>query len=116
MRRNPLLLFGFRLAREFKRSDVRVFLNEMSWEDFRWWLAYYEVEPWGEERDDLRAGVVASAVYNVNRSKRTDKVWNPSDFLLVRPDTRHRGPCRQLTDENEWNNLMMYARAMAEAR
>jgi len=30
------------------------------------WLAYYQLEPFGEERDDLRAGSIAAAVYNVN--------------------------------------------------
>ena len=32
------------------------------------WMVYYELEPFGEERADLRAGIVASTVANVNRA------------------------------------------------
>ena len=37
-----------------------------------------------EQRDRLenyRAGLGAAAVFNVNRSKRTSKVWSPFDFF-----------------------------------
>lgn len=33
------------------------------------WRAMYDIEPWGERRADLRAGIVASTTYNVNRGK-----------------------------------------------
>lgn len=34
-----------------------------------------------ERRKDLRAGLVAAAVYNTARTKKTDKVWMPGDFF-----------------------------------
>jgi hypothetical protein len=39
-------------------------------------MAYYMLEPWGEERSDLRAGIIASTMANVmgNKSK-------PADFM-----------------------------------
>jgi hypothetical protein len=43
------------------------------------WAAYFDVEPWGEERADLRAGIIASTVANVNRGRR--KPFKPSDFM-----------------------------------
>lgn len=43
-------------------------------------MAYYELEPWGEERDDLRTGVVASTIVNMNKTKGSPS--KPSDFLL----------------------------------
>lgn len=47
------------------------------------WQAFAQLEPFGEVRDDLRAGVVASTVANVNRGK-GGKAFQPSDFLLYR--------------------------------
>jgi hypothetical protein len=46
------------------------------------WLAYYQIEPFGTEMDDLRAGVVAAAIYNVNRDvkKRADP-FVPADVI-----------------------------------
>jgi hypothetical protein len=45
------------------------------------WLAFFQLEPWGEERADLRAGIVASTVANVNRSAKRRKPYKPQDFM-----------------------------------
>lgn len=42
------------------------------------WAAYYGLNPWGEERADLRAGVIASTVVNSLSEKGGFK---PSDFM-----------------------------------
>lgn len=39
-------------------------LSEMSSEDFARWQAFYDLEPWGCAAAELRAGVVAAAVWN----------------------------------------------------
>lgn len=45
-------------------------------------MAYYELEPWGERRADLRAGIVASTIANVNRDpKRRAKAYAPEEFM-----------------------------------
>ena len=44
------------------------------------WRALYELDPWGEERADLRAGIIASTIANVNRGK-SQKVFSPGDFM-----------------------------------
>jgi hypothetical protein len=54
-------------------------LQRMTMPEYRLWLAEYELEPWGEHRDDLRAGIIASTIANVNSTKRTFK---PSDFMI----------------------------------
>ena len=52
------------------------------------WMAYYSLEPWGEDRADLRAGVIASAVYNAQGAKkRGGGQFAPADFLLF-PERR----------------------------
>ena len=55
-------------------------LNEMSGEQLSEWLAYARIEPWGEERADLRAGIVAATTANCHRSSRT-KAFKPDDFM-----------------------------------
>lgn len=53
----------------------------MSAEEFSEWQAYYTLEPFGELRADLRSGVVASLLYNINRPK-TAEALSPADFML----------------------------------
>ena len=62
------------------RIDVDDMLAEISSAQFAEWLAYARLEPWGEERADLRAGIVASTIANVNRGK-GQKAYNPQDFM-----------------------------------
>ncbi len=44
------------------------------------WIAYAEIEPFGEERADLRAGIVASTMANINRQK-GKPAYKPQDFM-----------------------------------
>lgn len=55
-------------------------LAEISSVQFAEWMAYSLLEPWGEGRDDLRAGIVASTVANANRGKNA-KPFKPQDFM-----------------------------------
>lgn len=53
------------------------------------------------ERSDLenvRFGLIASAIYNTNRQKESDKVWKPSDFF--RPLSYQEEPTQTETTEN----------------
>lgn len=43
-------------------------------------MAYYGVEPWGEERADLRMGILASTMANLWSSK-TSRPSKPKDFM-----------------------------------
>ena len=46
------------------------------------WQAFYQLEPFGEERDDLRAGIVASTVANTARDpKQHREPFLPRDFM-----------------------------------
>lgn len=44
-------------------------------------MAFYNIEPFGEERDDLRAGMIASPLINL-WSKKGSKRVKPSDFIM----------------------------------
>lgn len=46
------------------------------------WMAYASIEPFGEERADMRAGIIASVIANVNRDpKRRSQPFTPQDFM-----------------------------------
>ena len=46
------------------------------------WVAFYGMEPFGPERGDLQAGVVAATVANVNRDpKKQKKPYSAQDFM-----------------------------------
>lgn len=46
-------------------------------------MAFYQLEPFGVERDNLHAGIVASMVANVNRDvKKRPEPFAPHDFLI----------------------------------
>lgn len=44
------------------------------------WMAFAQLEPFGEERADLRAGIVASTVANVYRAK-DERPLSAQDFM-----------------------------------
>jgi hypothetical protein len=48
-------------------------------------MAYASIEPFGEERADLRAGIIASVIANSNRDrKRKPEPFSPYDFMAFR--------------------------------
>ena len=55
-------------------------LGEISSAQFAEWMAYSRLEPWGEDRDDLRMGIVASVIANSNRGK-GKKPYKPQDCM-----------------------------------
>lgn len=46
------------------------------------WQAYARVEPFGPERADLQAGIIAAVIANVHRDhKRRPQPYRPEDFM-----------------------------------
>lgn len=39
-------------------------VNRLTWAEFVSWVAYYKRDPWGEERNDLRAALNTAALSN----------------------------------------------------
>lgn len=61
---------------------VQELLTRVSAQELAEWLAYYELEPWGEWRADTRAGIVACTVANAHRNpKKQRKAYTPEDFM-----------------------------------
>lgn len=73
--------------------------------EFVAWQAYALLEPFGEERADLRAGIVASTIANVNRGRATPP-FRPKDFM---PEFRLRTPERVQTIEEQQQILGLMA-------
>ena len=48
------------------------------------WRAFYECDPWGEQRADSRVAVLSALTANMNRGK-GQKAYEIRDFLLYPP-------------------------------
>ena len=56
---------------------------------FTEWIAYYTLDPFGEERADLRAGVLAALLANIHRDeKKQREPFEPADFFASLASTR----------------------------
>ena len=69
--------------------------------EFREWMEYADLEPFGEQVADWRSGVIASTVANCHRT--TGAAYKPQDFML-------RGAEPEQTDEQQ----IAFMRAFAE--
>ncbi len=77
----PARRFYFRLALALG-MPVGELLNRISSQELTEWMAYYALEPFGEERADLRAGIVASTVANTARDpKKRARPYRPQEFM-----------------------------------
>lgn len=54
----------------------------MSSVTFNHWVEYNRLNPFGAQRDNMHAGIVASTIANVHR-KHGSKSLNPSDFMII---------------------------------
>ena len=58
-------------------------LLQLSPKELGQWAAMWYLSPWGEERADLRSGVVAAILANAYRDvKKRSKPFAPGDFMM----------------------------------
>lgn len=70
-------------------------------------MAYFQLEPWGTETEDLRTGIVASTIANANRDpKHRPQPYKPSDFV----PQRGKEPQPEQDWEDQFRILQMIAR------
>ena len=62
-------------------------------EFFEHW-ADYLIDPWGEQRADLRSGVISAILYNVHRARGEPKK-SAADFIIYRPDAPDEAELRK---------------------
>ena len=64
-------------------------LLEMRPSELGAWAALWGINPWGEDRADLRSAIVASIVANANRdTKRRTEPFTPLDFMPFREENK----------------------------
>lgn len=72
------------------------------------WMVFYEAEPFGERRADLRAGIVAATVANANRGK-NQRPFGAEDFMPKLGDER------EVDQAPDWESLLARVRAINAA-
>jgi len=78
-------LFLFRLALALGRT-VAELESSLGSRELTEWLAYYKLEPFGQERDNWHTGVLASMYANVHKAS-GKPASKPSDFIYGAKDT-----------------------------
>lgn len=79
----------------------------ISAEELTEWMALYRLEPWGEERGDMRAALIASIIANVNRDpKKRPQPYELKDFMLKFEPDPPPDP------ENVWAKIEAWARSL----
>ena len=59
---------------------VRELKHRLSSDEFRHWLAFYRLDPWGDMRADLRSAQIAALTANLWRGKHQRPI-NVEDFM-----------------------------------
>lgn len=72
---------------------------------FKEWVAYSQIEPFGEWRSDLRAGIISSTIANCNRSSKTER-FSVKDFM---PSFE---PVEEKTPESLTDKILSVAKAL----
>ena len=77
--------------------------NEMDSRQLQAWMAYAAIEPFGEQRADLRNAMSMALIANVNRDgKKTPRAFKPHDFM---PDFEKAALSEPRTSETVWSDL-----------
>lgn len=84
-------MFWFRLALQLGKS-VRQCQAEIDSAEFTEWMAYYQLEPFGETVADIRHGIATSLLANINRDEKTKpQPFIPDDFIPWNSENDDRG-------------------------
>lgn len=84
-------------------------LTELSSWQIAEWMAYYNLEPFGEQVEWLRSGAICSVIANVNRGQK-GKVFTPEDFMPPKEE-HNKHPRKQTVEQQERAIRQIYAYA-----
>lgn len=82
---------------------VRELLDDLDAAELHEWIAYYGLDPWTEDRADLRAGVVAAVIANTHTKKGRFK---PSDFMPKYEPPRRLSGADLKAMAQRWNAVL----------
>jgi hypothetical protein len=64
---------------------VRELLNRIDQRELAEWIAFYQFEPFGDERADYRQALTTCVIANANRDKdKKPTPFTPEDFMIGR--------------------------------
>ena len=86
--------FLFRLALALGKT-VAELRQGMTAEELHEWMAYYEIDPFGNDRADLNSAIVASTMANCHRGK-TQRPYKPADFMPKFDQVKHEQPIEDM--------------------
>lgn len=106
-------MFLFRLAGHLGKS-VRQLLASMDSAELTEWQAYYSIEPFGPNQEDLRSGTIAAVTFNsVPRKEGTPAAQAADFFHSLRPPP---SPPPDQTEAEQLEALNLLAKAMAASK
>lgn len=82
-------------------------LAAMTSAQFVEWRAYFALEPWDEERADLRAAIIAATIANAHRDRKRRPTPIPIESFMPRFDAAQRRPAQT------WQQQQQLARLIA---
>lgn len=77
----PVRRFAFRLALALGQPNPDAMLARLPWRVWREWQTFAALEPFGEERADLRAGIVAATIANCLARGKGKPAFKVRDFM-----------------------------------
>jgi hypothetical protein len=83
-------LFAFRLCLQLGLPHPDYLIKQLSCSQFNEWMLYYQAEPWGEYRDELRNGKLCALIHNANFTNRV-KTIDYMDYV-DRPEEKPMTP------------------------
>ncbi len=84
-------------------------LASITWLQFKEWMAFDALEPFGPQRDDHRTAHIVATLLNVNR-KRGSKRLQPRDVLLLFGDAK-----KEAKPQMDWRHMKALAKLAAAA-
>lgn len=81
----------FRLALSLGYT-VRDLQNRIDSRELTEWIAFYNIEPFGEDRADMRQALTSCILANANRDPKKSRAFKPQDFMLVKPPKKEQTP------------------------
>jgi hypothetical protein len=86
-------LFAFRLALALG-CTVRELLGRLDSQELSEWMAFYSIDPWGDQRGDLRNAMLLAHVVGMMR-KRGTMPPHPREFMPFTDRIRYQTPEEQ---------------------
>lgn len=95
-------------------------MSEVTWPEWLEWLAFMELEPFGEEIENFRTALIAQAIWNVQIAKGTKKGKTPRyrelhEFVLRFGDAPDpKPPPKRIPAKAQFESWLDYFEAMGK--